>query len=40
MRSCIWFFESPHGLLLIDPKTRDIVQNFYIRRVGMRRENR
>jgi branched-chain amino acid transport system substrate-binding protein len=26
-------FESPRGPVLIDPKTRDIVQNVYIRKV-------
>ena len=26
-------FESPRGPILIDPQTRDIVQNVYIRRV-------
>jgi branched-chain amino acid transport system substrate-binding protein len=26
-------FESPRGPILIDPATRDIVQNVYIRRV-------
>jgi branched-chain amino acid transport system substrate-binding protein len=25
-------FESPRGPILIDPETRDIVQNIYIRR--------
>jgi branched-chain amino acid transport system substrate-binding protein len=25
-------FESPRGPILIDPKTRDIVQNIYIRK--------
>jgi branched-chain amino acid transport system substrate-binding protein len=26
-------FESPRGPITIDPETRDIVQNIYIRRV-------
>jgi branched-chain amino acid transport system substrate-binding protein len=26
-------FESPRGPFLIDPETRDVVQNVYIRRV-------
>ena len=26
-------WESPRGEILIDPETRDIVQNVYIRRV-------
>jgi branched-chain amino acid transport system substrate-binding protein len=29
-------FESPRGPILIDPETRDIVQNVYIRRVEKR----
>ena len=26
-------FDSPRGPIMIDPKTRDIVQNVYLRRV-------
>jgi branched-chain amino acid transport system substrate-binding protein len=26
-------FESPRGPITIDPQTRDIIQNIYIRRV-------
>jgi branched-chain amino acid transport system substrate-binding protein len=29
-------FESPRGPIMIDPETRDIVQNVYIRRTEMR----
>jgi branched-chain amino acid transport system substrate-binding protein len=29
-------FESPRGPISIDPQTRDIVQNIYIRRVERR----
>jgi branched-chain amino acid transport system substrate-binding protein len=31
MRGMVW--ESPRGPILIDPQTRDIVQNIYIRKV-------
>ncbi len=30
-----WTFESPRGKIMIDPATRDIVQNVYIMEVGM-----
>ena len=27
-------FESPRGPIAIDPKTRDIIENIYVRRVA------
>ena len=29
-------FESPRGPIAIDPQTRDIVENFYLRRIEKR----
>lgn len=31
-----WKFDSPRGPLLIDPETRDVVNNIYLRRVEKR----
>ena len=28
-----WKYDSPRGPIMIDPETRDIVQNEYLRRV-------
>jgi branched-chain amino acid transport system substrate-binding protein len=36
MKGMSW--ESPRGPISIDPRTRDIVQNIYIRKVEMRGE--
>jgi branched-chain amino acid transport system substrate-binding protein len=36
MKGMSW--ESPRGPISIDPRTRDIVQNTYIRKVEMRSE--
>jgi branched-chain amino acid transport system substrate-binding protein len=31
-----WKYESPRGPIMIDPETRDIIQNIYMRRTEMR----
>ena len=33
LRKCWKDADSPHGLFMIDPYTRDVVQNEYVRRV-------
>jgi branched-chain amino acid transport system substrate-binding protein len=31
-----WKYESPRGPIMIDPQTRDIIQNVYMRRTEMK----